>query len=91
MVKGYQRSRTLRRIYRKLPGGSTQLRYEKRKPGYSSCAECGIILKGTKRMRTTKLQNTAKSCKRPSRPYGGYLCSKCSRNKIKEMTRGAKL
>lgn len=87
MVRGYQKSRTLRRIYKRLPSGMTQLRYEKRKPSKAKCAGCGVILKGVIRARPTKRQNTAKTKKRPQRPYGGYLCSKCSRKEIIERVR----
>ena len=77
------RSRTFRRIDKKLPGGKTVVHYEKRAPGQHVCAVCKIELKGTPKLRTSKMQKLGISKKRPQRPYGGYLCSKCAREKIK--------
>lgn len=81
------RSRSLRRIYRKTPGGRTVLRYEKRKPSKAQCGGCGAVLKGMLRERPYKMRKTVKTKKRPERPYGGVLCSKCLRRKIIEGAR----
>lgn len=81
------RSRTFRRMQRKTPGGRVSLTYRKRKPSKAKCAVCGVVLKGVPRERPYKMQNMPKSQKRPERPYGGMLCSKCTRKKIKDMAR----
>ncbi|MBT5022651.1 50S ribosomal protein L34e [Candidatus Woesearchaeota archaeon] len=78
MVKE-QRSRTLRRVKVKTPGGSVTTQYRKRKPSKAKCHNCGELLKGVPRERPYKMQTMAKTSKRPERPYGGQLCSKCSR------------
>ena len=54
----------------------------------AKCAVCGVVLKGVLRETPTKMKNMAKTKKRPSRPFGGVLCSKCSREKIKNESRG---
>jgi large subunit ribosomal protein L34e len=82
-----QKSRSLRRVFVKTPGGKTVLHYRKRKPGKAKCGSCGTILKGVPRERPFKMENMAKSKKRPERPFGGVLCSKCMRNLIKEQAR----
>jgi len=82
MVKPNQRSRTFRRVYRKTPGGRTVLHHVKRKPSKAICSECGKVLCGVPRERPYKMQRMAKTKKRPERPFGGMLCSKCSRLKI---------
>ncbi len=84
MPAGRYKSRTFRRVYTKTPGGRTVLHYSKRKPGKAKCASCGIQLAGVPRERPYKMQNMPKTKKRPERPYGGYLCSKCMRLKIIE-------
>lgn len=81
------RSRSLRRIYVKLPGGSTVLRYARRKPSHAQCAGCKKNLSGVPRLSSTKMHNLAKTKKRPERPFGGVYCSRCSRAKILEMIR----
>ncbi|MBS3122714.1 50S ribosomal protein L34e [Candidatus Woesearchaeota archaeon] len=81
------RSRSLRRVFVRVPSGKSVLHYRKRKPSKPTCGSCGTILKGVPRERPFKMQNMPKTFKRPERPYGGVLCSKCTRVKIKAMTR----
>lgn len=79
MVRGMFKSRTFRRVSVKTPGGKTVMHYRKRKPSKAICGACGAILKGVPRERPYKMQNMPKSAKRPERPYGGVLCTKCTR------------
>ena len=90
MPEGAKRSRTFRRIKRKTPGGRTVLRYEKRKPKKAKCANCGAKLAGVPRERDFKMQNMAKTQKRPSRAYGGKLCTRCTRELLKQKARLSK-
>ena len=48
----------------------------------SKCSSCSKILKGVPNIRATKLKRISKSKKRPSRPFGGELCSSCSRKEL---------
>ena len=82
-----KKSRSLRKIYKRLPSSKVKLHYEKRKPGKQKCANCGSYLHGTLNLRQFKMRNIAKTKKRPERMFGGYLCSYCSRGKIKEIVR----
>ncbi|MBI4453269.1 50S ribosomal protein L34e [Candidatus Woesearchaeota archaeon] len=81
------RSRSLRRVFVRTPSGKSVLHYRKRKPSKAQCGNCGALLKGVPRERPFKMQNMPKTHKRPERPYGGVLCSKCTRIKIKAMAR----
>jgi len=90
MVSGKFKSRTFRRVYKRLPGGTTKIHYRKRKPSKAKCGNCGILLKGVPRERPYRMRNMAKTKKRPERPYGGVLCSSCTRKLIKENIRGIK-
>jgi len=87
MVEGKKKSRTLRRVYKKTPGGKTKLTHQDRKPGKAQCADCGAYLKGVPREKTSKIKNMPKTKKRPDRPYGGKLCSKCMRKRIIQKTK----
>ena len=87
MPEPRRRSGTFRRICVVLPGNRTVTHYEKSKPKKAHCAGCGRQLAGVPRERSTKLQNMPKTAKRPQRPYGGVLCSACSRQKIKSIAR----
>ena len=76
------RTRSLRRIYTKVPGGRTVLHYKKRKPNAAKCGNCGAVLKGIPKELPFRMRKMAKTRKRPERPYGGVLCSKCMRQAI---------
>ncbi len=76
------RSRSKRRIHKKLPGGETKKVYLARQPGVAKCADCGIELKGIPRMGANEAKNSPKSKKTVERKYGGFLCSKCARKRI---------
>jgi large subunit ribosomal protein L34e len=84
MVAGRHKSRSLRRVAKRTPGGRNVTHYEKRKPSAAHCSECGAKLHGVPRERPYRMQNMPKTAKRPERPYGGVLCSKCARQKIME-------
>ncbi|MBN2112437.1 50S ribosomal protein L34e [Candidatus Woesearchaeota archaeon] len=87
MVSGKHKSRSMRRVFRRTPGGKTVMAFKKRKPSKAKCAGCGKVLPGVPRERPHKMQNMPKTAKRPQRPYGGVLCSSCTRKKIIEKAR----
>jgi len=89
MPAGRFKSRTFRRVYVRTPGARTTLHYKKRKPKAAKCGSCGTILKGVPRERPYKMKNMLKTKKRPERPYGGVLCSKCMRRAVIEKARTA--
>ena len=68
--------------YVKSPGGRTVVHYKSKKSSKAVCASCGAALPGTVRKSSSKMKNLLKTKKRPTRPYGGNLCSRCMRKKI---------
>ena len=82
MVRRSLRSRSLRRVKRKVPGNRTSLQYKKKKPQPAICGKCGDVLKGVPHELPYKMRTMPKTYKRPERPYGGVLCSRCSRLEI---------
>ncbi|MBI4150115.1 50S ribosomal protein L34e [Candidatus Woesearchaeota archaeon] len=82
MVSGRFKSRTFRRVFRRIPGGVAVLHHRRRKPGRAVCSGCGVPLKAVPRARPTLMRNLPKTAKRPERPYGGVLCSACMRKRI---------
>ena len=82
MVQGKQKSRSLRRIHVKTPGQKKKILYKPRKPKVAKCGNCKKPLKGIPRLIASKFKKLAKTKKRPQRPFGGVLCSKCSRKEI---------
>jgi large subunit ribosomal protein L34e len=84
MPAGKHKSRTLRRVFVKIPSGKNVVHYRKRKISIPKCSGCGKPLQGIPKLKQSKFKNLSKTKKRPSRPFGGVLCSVCSRKKIKE-------
>jgi len=82
MVSGKHKSRTMRRVFKKSPKKGSKLTHVKRKPSKAKCASCKKVLSGVPRERPYKMKNMPKTAKRPERPYGGVLCSACSRKAI---------
>jgi len=87
MTEPYKRSRSLRRLQIKVPGGVTKTHYKRRKPGKAKCGKCGAVLKGVPRERSLKMKKMPRTKKRPERIYGGNLCSKCTKLLIIEKAR----
>lgn len=81
MPQGSRKSRTLRRVKVKSTQ-STKIQYKKRKISKQTCRECGKVLPGTPHQIPSKTKNMAKTKRKPSRPYGGVLCSSCMRKEI---------
>ena len=79
-----QATRSLRRMQVKTPGSRTAVHYLKRKPSITRCGACNVELKGIPRALPSEFRNLPYSQKTVSRPFGGNLCSKCSREKIIE-------
>lgn len=57
-----------------------------KKKSRAKCARCKKPLAGVP-SRQKELRKLPKTKKRPTRPYGGYLCSSCMRELIKEKVR----
>jgi len=88
MVEGKKRSRTMRRIHVRTPGGRNVVHYRRnRKPSRAHCASCGTVLHGMKAIAHRALRALPKTAKRPERPYGGQFCSGCARRTIIEQAR----
>ena len=56
--------------------------YRRRKNGAPQCADCGAVLPGVARGTKNIVKKLPKSARRPERPFGGVLCSKCTRKTI---------
>ncbi|MBN2141990.1 50S ribosomal protein L34e [Candidatus Woesearchaeota archaeon] len=88
MVAPRHRSRSKKRVHKRVPGGATKLRFEARKPKVAKCGSCGRALRGIPRLGNAAAKNTPKSKKTVARAYGGSLCPACLRAKLKSQIRG---
>ncbi|BEP17510.1 50S ribosomal protein L34e [Pyrofollis japonicus] len=88
MPRPHHRTRSLRKIHVRLPGGETAVHYEKRRPSPARCAICGRPLSGVPRLRPVELRRLPKTAKRPERIFGGVICHECLEKLLKRSIRG---
>ena len=81
------KSGRLRKIFVKTPGGKVNVQYKQRKPSKAICGNCKTELAGVPRELPSKMANLPKTAKRPERPYGGVLCSACTRKILQQKAR----
>ncbi|HDP73855.1 MAG TPA: 50S ribosomal protein L34e [Candidatus Woesearchaeota archaeon] len=81
MTKKIPKSRSLRKVFVKVPGNEVKVHFRERKEKKRACAECGKILPGMFR-NSPGNSKPAKTKRKPSRPFGGILCSSCMRKKV---------
>jgi len=72
------RTKSLRKIRKKTPGGQQRKHFEKRHKNWYKCAICGKPLFGVPR----EPKKVPKSSRRPERLYGGYLCAECLKKEL---------
>lgn len=87
LAESRSKSRTFARSQVRIPSGKTVTHYSRRKNARPQCAGCGDFLKGVPRAFPSELHNIPKTQRRPQRPYGGVLCSSCSRQTIIDRVR----
>ena len=89
MPRGMFKSGRLRKISVRTPGSRVAVHYRERKPSKAICGSCKTHLAGVPRELPSVMSNMPKTAKRPERPYGGMLCSACTRLLLKQRARGA--
>ena len=77
----------MRKMKKRVPGSRTKLVYKREKTGTHKCANCGKELHGMKKLTASQIRKLSKTERRPTRPYGGYLCSECTRELFKDRAR----
>ena len=90
MPAGKHKSGRYRKIFVKTPGGKTNVHFRERKPSKAVCGNCNKPLPGVPRERPAKMANMPKTMKRPERPYGGVLCSSCTKKLLQQKAREEK-
>lgn len=82
MVSGIHKSRTLGKVQRKTPSGSTTTLYKRRNRSIAKCAVTKKPLRGLPRLTNTKFKNLNKTKKTISRPFGAYMSHTALKEKI---------
>lgn len=88
MPRGQYKSGRFRKVFVRTPGSKSVIHYREKKPSRTICGNCKKPLAGVPRERPSKMRNMPKTAKRPERPYGGILCSICTRALLKQQARG---
>jgi large subunit ribosomal protein L34e len=73
--------------HRVSPGGKKVLKKKSEKPSKTRCALCAKPLAGVPCRAPSQLNKLSKTEKRPERPFGGVLCSKCLSQVIRDKVR----
>ncbi|RLI22790.1 50S ribosomal protein L34e [Candidatus Bathyarchaeota archaeon] len=81
------RTRSRKRIQKKVPGGKTVVHYKKEKSEPAKCSRCGRMLHGIPRCHPSELKKLTRSQRRIMRMYGGQLCASCLKELLKEAVR----
>ena len=81
------RSKTQKRKKVKTPGNRNTTHYWRKKPKYAHCAICKKPLQSVPRLRPSKMRNTPKVSRRPSRIESGRYCAQCLKSLIQEAAR----
>lgn len=84
MVQPRLKSKSFRKVKKRVPGGRLAMHFVRKQPSLPACSTCRKPLHGVAKGRGYQVSKLSKSQKRPSRPYGGNLCSGCMRSLIKE-------
>ena len=61
MPRPQLRSRSLKRVKKKLPGGAFVTHYSKRRPSGAKCAKCKAPLRGVPRVLDSKMKKLGKT------------------------------
>jgi len=81
------RTKSLKKVKKKLPSGSTTTHFKHKKAKGARCSSCGAEIHGLPILKPIRYSNLNKSARTINRKYGVELCSKCSREKIKKNVR----
>ncbi|HDN83335.1 MAG TPA: 50S ribosomal protein L34e [Candidatus Altiarchaeales archaeon] len=87
MVRPQLRSRSVKKVKCRTPGGRIVIHYRKEKPSKHVCGRCGRLLSGVPNDIPSKVRKLSKTEKRPSRAYAGVLCSNCVEELLRYQTR----
>jgi large subunit ribosomal protein L34e len=87
MPRPSQRTRSRKRLQKRLPGGGATTHYKKEKTGTSHCVRCNRVLPGVPKLSQSKMGKLTASQKRIQRTHGGQLCHVCLQELLKHAVR----
>jgi large subunit ribosomal protein L34e len=90
MVQRMLRTRSVKKRRVRTPGNRLVTHYEMKKSSVARCSFCKKALHGVPRTNPSRMRKLPKSSRRPERPYGGNLCSECTRMLLRKVVRGMK-
>jgi large subunit ribosomal protein L34e len=70
----------------RTPGNRISIHKKRAKVGIKLCANCKKPLHGIPRLTPSELNKLSKTKKGVNRVFGGYLCSNCTKEVLREKT-----
>ena len=77
MVEPAKRTRSKKKVKKKVPGGGNVTHFRGKKHSKPTCARRHTTLSGIPKDAPSKLKKLTKSQRQPARPYAKVLCTKC--------------
>jgi len=87
MVERSKRTRSVKKVKIRTPGGITTTHYRSGRAAKVRCGLCEKALPAVASGTPTQLKGMSASSKVPNRPYAGVLCSDCVDGLIRYVTR----
>ncbi len=87
MVRPDKRTRSVKKVKKKTPGGRTVTHFKAEKAKACKCGRCKTLVKNIATGSNTELSGMSKSKKGTSMPYSGVLCNKCIDTLVRYVTR----
>jgi len=72
----------MKKVKRRMPGGALKFIFKRKMHSKHKCAICSGELSSVPRGKPTIIKRLTRSARRPTRPFGGQLCSKCMRKVV---------
>lgn len=79
--------KAMKKVRKRTVSGKNVFVYRKGRTSSAVCNNCGREMHGMPRMTNAQIAKLAKSYKRPNRKFGGYLCSRCTKEFLRNTAR----
>lgn len=79
--------KSMKKLKKRTVTGRNIIVYRKGRTSAAVCNNCGREMHGIPRLANAQLAKLAKTKKSPNRKFGGYLCSKCTKEFLRNAAR----
>jgi len=79
--------KSMKKLKKRTTSGKNILVYRKGRTSAAVCNNCGCEMHGIPRLSDAQSGKLAKSHRRPNRKFAGYLCSRCTKEFLRNAAR----